>query len=274
MLEIPESFTCARQLNESIKGKRIKDVIANQNPHGFAWFFGDPQEYAQILGGKQIGESAGLGIIVEIEAEEYRIVLGDGVNIRYYENLNKLPAKHQLCLIFEDDSALVCTVQMYGGMFVFRAGENQNPYYLVAFEKPFPLTEEFDFAYFMQLREEAKANLSAKAFLATEQRIPGIGNGVLQDILLNAGVHPKRKIQTLRQADYKRLYDSLCDTLEKMISGGGRDTEKDLYGNPGGYATLLSWKTYKNPCPYCGGMIHKAAYLGGSVYFCESCQPL
>ena len=35
-------------------------------------------------------------------------------------------------------------------------------------------------------------NLSVKALLATEQRIPGLGNGVLQDILHKTGVHPRR----------------------------------------------------------------------------------
>lgn len=40
-----------------------------------------------------------------------------------------------------------------------------------------------------------------KAFLAAEQRFPGIGNGVLQDILLESGIHPKRKISTLRDLE-------------------------------------------------------------------------
>ncbi|MBO5054824.1 MAG: hypothetical protein J6C64_00510 [Lachnospiraceae bacterium] len=26
------------------------------------------------------------------------------------------------------------------------------------------------------------------------------------------------------------------------------------------------------PCTYCGNMIQKANYLGGTVYFCPSCQ--
>ena len=38
----------------------------------------------------------------------------------------------------------------------------------------------------------SKPTLSAKAFLATEQHFPGIGNGVLQDILFAAQIHPKR----------------------------------------------------------------------------------
>jgi len=26
------------------------------------------------------------------------------------------------------------------------------------------------------------------------------------------------------------------------------------------------------PCPACGALIKKEAYMGGTVYYCESCQ--
>ncbi|NLG03655.1 MAG: endonuclease VIII, partial [Clostridia bacterium] len=46
------------------------------------------------------------------------------------------------------------------------------------------------------------------------------------------------------------------------------------FGQPGGYQTYLSKKTYDEPCTKCGYPIHRAAYLGGNVYFCEHCQQL
>jgi formamidopyrimidine-DNA glycosylase len=114
--------------------------------------------------------------------------------------------------------------------------------------------------------------LSAKAFLATEQRIPGVGNGVLQDILYNAGVHPKRKLSTMTKEDEDKLFSSIKNTLSDMINKGGRDTEKDLYGKSGGYQTKVSKNTVDKPCPVCKSVIKKEAYLGGSIYYCEGCQ--
>lgn len=38
----------------------------------------------------------------------------------------------------------------------------------------------------------AKLKLTAKTFLAAEQRIPGLGNGVLQGILFQACIYLKR----------------------------------------------------------------------------------
>jgi formamidopyrimidine-DNA glycosylase len=59
-----------------------------------------------------------------------------------------------------------------------------------------------------------------------------------------------------------------------MAAEGGRDTETDLYGQPGGYKTVLSKNTAGTACPKCGTMIIKEAYMGGSIYYCAGCQPL
>ena len=273
MLEIPESLTIAKQLNESVAGKKISRVVANHSPHKFAFYHEDPADYPALLTGKVIGESTGLGAMIEIAAGGCRIVLGDGANLRYCRDQAKAPAKHQLLIALEDGSALTCTIQMYGNVLAFQEGAYQNWYYLVAREKPQPLTAEFDREYFGALREGA-AKLSAKAFLATGQRVPGLGNGVLQDILFRAGIHPKRKMGTVSEEEYDGLFRFVKETLLEMTDLNGRDTEKDLFGSPGGYRTLLSKNTVGKPCPVCGAEIQKAAYLGGSIYWCPACQPL
>jgi formamidopyrimidine-DNA glycosylase len=137
------------------------------------------------------------------------------------------------------------------------------------------LTNEFDRAYFDRLlcQPELK-NLSAKAFLATEQRILGLGNGVLQDILWRAKIHPKGKISTLSDERMECLYSSVKSVLTNMAELGGRDTEKDLFGNNGSYKTMMSKNSLGFPCIDCGGYIKKESYMGGSVYYCESCQVL
>ena len=273
MLEIPESMTIARQLNETARGKTIRRAIANASPHKFAFYHGDPADYNGLLEGQILGDSVGLGAMIELTLGDRRIILGDGANLRYCPELNQVPAKHQLLLEFEDGSALVCTVAMYGAVLAFIDGQYQNKYYTVAKVKPQPLTDSFDRAYFDALRTEGTDKLSAKAFLATEQRIPGLGNGVLQDILFNAHIHPKRKMGTLTQNELDGMFRSVKDTLAKMTSLNGRDIEKDLFGNAGGYRTVLSKNTVGKPCPVCGTQIQKTAYLGGAVYWCPMCQP-
>lgn len=54
----------------------------------------------------------------------------------------------------------------------------------------------------------------------------------------------------------------LKETLVDMTFEGGRDTQTDLYGNAGGYKTILSAKTWKNPCLRCGSTNHKRGLYG------------
>jgi len=162
---------------------------------------------------------------------------------------------------------------MYGGLWCFPDGGFDNPYYLGAKVKPFALATSFDKAYFEGLVESPDVQKAPlKAFLATEQRIPGLGNGVLQDILYRARLHPKRKVGTLSGEEKFYLFEVLKTTLNEMVERGGRDTESALLGEPGGYQTQMSKNTVGKPCPRCGETILKEAYMGGSIYYCPHCQ--
>ena len=118
MIEIPESITIAKQLNDTVKGKKIIEAEAGHTRHSFAFYHGDPADYAGQMNGKRIGMAAGIGSMIEIELEEMCFVIGDGTNIRYYEPGRKLPQRYQARLTLEDDSSLICTVAMYGTMFL------------------------------------------------------------------------------------------------------------------------------------------------------------
>jgi formamidopyrimidine-DNA glycosylase len=213
------------------------------------------------------------GGLVEIRAEKTMVLFGDGVNIRFHDVGEPHPSRHQFLLEFEDRSALSAAVQMYGGVGAFIEGELSNPYYMVAREKPSPFSEEFDLEHFQKIVTAPEVRKSTmKMLLATEQRIPGLGNGVLQDILFNSRMHPRKKVNTLGEKDIERLFDALKGTLTAMAEQRGRDTEVDIYGRPGGYRTILSKNTLGKECPVCGTAIKKETYLGGTVYYCEKCQ--
>jgi formamidopyrimidine-DNA glycosylase len=273
MLEIPEAVVISGQMREKLAGRRVESAVAGASPHGFAWYFGDPTGYSDLLVGRVVKDARAVGGMVEIILDGARIVLCDGASPRYFAPGAKRPPKHQLLVEFDDSSALACGVQMYGGIWAFREGEFENGYYETAQRKPSPLADDFTYDFFREIASSADGKLSAKALLATEQRIPGLGNGALQDILFRANIHPKRKVSTLTENDIKKLYESVVHTLRAMTEAGGRDVEKDFFGNPGGYKTILSRLTVGAPCPVCGRTIVKEAYLGGAVYYCPGCQP-
>ncbi len=272
MIELPEAAVLAQQLSAAVSTKTIRRVAAAQSPHKFAWYFGDPAGYAGLLAGKTVGPAASLGGMVEIQVEDVVLLFSDGVNLRFHRAAEERPLKHQLLLEFEDSTALSATVAMYGGLLCYPRGANDNPYYLVARDKPSPLTERFTAGYFGGLFLPEMDRLSLKAFLATQQRIPGLGNGVLQDILYRARLHPKSKVEALGESGKQALFQAIKTTLLDMADQGGRDTERDLFGNAGEYCTRMSKNTAGQPCPTCGSPVQKQSYLGGSIYFCPGCQ--
>lgn len=271
MIELPEATVIARQIGETLGGKRIVFAAANTSPHKFAWYSGDPATYNERLAGKVIGNAEGVGGCIEFNAGD--MTLSISAPIRYHAQGEKRPKKHQLLIEFDDGTAISSSAQMWGGFFCFPLGSKGGfPDYDLAKEKPSPLTDAFDQAYFDSLFDAETPKLSAKAFLATEQRIPGLGNGVLQDILWTARIHPRHKMADLSAGEMAEIFRAVKDVLREMTAKGGRDTETDLFGNPGGYRTILSKYTVDSPCPACGAVIRKEAYMGGSIYFCPRCQ--
>lgn len=272
MIELPEALTLAKQLGNEVVGKTVARVNPPTKRHKFCWFNGDPADYEIKIRDCTVRSAEGFGIFAEIAfSNGERLSMNDGVNVRYL-SAGDTPKDYQLLIVFTDSTALVFTVAMYGSIFLHR-GDNENEYYLKSQSAISPFSPEFE-AYYSVLLNEIKPTLSAKAFLATEQRFPGIGNGVLQDILFAAHLNPKQKIGTLTDTQKATLRNCVTSVLREMIDLGGRDTEKNLFGRPGGYSTKMSKNTLSAGCPVCGGLVRKEAYLGGSVYYCPMCQPL
>ena len=275
MIELPEAIILSKQLNDTINGKIISNVTAAHTKQKLTWYYGDPKNYQSLLHNKKIHNSDAFGGFVEISAQNMKILFRDGVNLRFFEDTSKIPDKHQLLLEFVDKSMLVAFVQMYGGVGCFIQNELDNTYYAIAKEKPSPLSEEFDEDYFNTLISvDQVQNLSLKAFLATEQRIPGLGNGVLQDILFNAKLHPKQKISTISEKQIQDLFRSIKATFTDMVINNGRNTERDLFGRYGEYRTKMCKNTVGKRCEVCGSTIIKSNYMGGSIYFCSGCQTI
>ena len=87
----------------------------------------------------------------------------------------------------------------------------------------------------------------------------------------------RRRVATPR-GSYHGIVEAIVrfvrDTEAELAGMGGSDTEKVLFGQPGGYQTELSKNTVGQTCRKCGQTILKEAHLGGSVYVCPGCQRL
>lgn len=278
MIELPEAVVIAQQMDQTLKGKDIIAAQRGQSPHKFA-FVGkhSDEEFKKIVTGKRIGKSWANGYFIFTEIKPgYLLSLGcGGEKIIYHEDEKTLPKKHQILLEFKDHNFLTVTVSGWGETRLIKRDELEKHPHL-DLHRLYPLSTDFTYKAFKALVKNLPEGkkCSAKKFFVSEPGLRGIGNGVIQDIFYYAGVHPKQEMSELSDSQIKKLYNVTRRELQKMIDKGGRDGERDLFGEFGGYQRALLSKTAGTPCRVCKTKIVKESYMGGAIYYCPKCQEL
>jgi formamidopyrimidine-DNA glycosylase len=275
MFELPEFVTLAKQFNETLKGKVIEKGSLGNTPHKFVWYNRKPAEFAELTKGKTIGKARAQGKWLFVPLEPgYVLVLGEcGGKVLYHPSGTEPPTKYHLCIVFEDDSSLTATTQMWGAMELYEKGKERARQYIKGMRTT-PIEPEFTLEYLSALIDTVSKTekTSAKGLLTQNQLIPGLGNAIAQDILFRAHLHPKHSIDDLTKSQRRQLYNAIVKTVKQVVDRGGRYDEYDLYGNPGKYVRLMDKNAVERPCPECGRRIEKMQYLGGACYFCPNCQ--
>ena len=209
-MNIAYAYVINKQLHDTIIGKTLKNVIANQNPHTFVWFAMEPSQASQYnqIAAPEIAKYMINNVIEKcavFNGAQNCLYIGDRVLMsditpRFYNALERPPKKHQLLLEFEDGSILAYSASLGGVINLFQIDQNGLPM-RANVNFPMILSNEFTYKFFHDiiLKTDLKS-LSVKQFLATKNRIPGIDNNLLQDILWDAQVNPKSKMKVLRKS--------------------------------------------------------------------------
>lgn len=274
MIEMPEAYTLGRQMDEALRGKEFIRYEQGELRHKFLWLIPPPEQASARLAGKRIrgASSYGRSIYLHI-GDEHMLWFGDiGGRLLYHPAAGPLPAKYHLRWDFSDGTSLSFTLQMWG---IVRLMDNVRPGEKPAKEVGIPpLSAEFTLERFNQLLEAypEKNSKGVKGFLVTSQHMNGGGNSYAQDILFRARLSPKRKIPEISAPEREQLYQAIQETMRLAIAVGGREDERDLFDQPGSYRRVMSSQTAGSPCPACGTLIQKIAYLGGACYLCPQCQ--
>jgi formamidopyrimidine-DNA glycosylase len=275
MFELPEMLVLSRQMNETLRGKTIAQGMQGNSPHKFVWYNHTHEEFEELTKGKVLGEACARGRWLFLNVEPgYVLVLGElGGKILYHPAGSKEPNKYHLLLRFDDDSFLTVMIQMWGAIELYPRGEELNRQY-VRDMRPVPGEPDFTYEHFTTLIDEVsqKEKKSAKGLLTQDQLLPGLGNSIAQDILFRARLHPRHLVGELDGTARRELYDAVLETVDAVAGLGGRYDELDLYGSPGGYVRLMDKNAAGKPCPECETTVEKIQFLGGSCYFCPSCQ--
>ncbi len=275
MFELPEFTILARQFNETLQGKVIREGRLGNSPHRFVWYNRTSEEFAQLTRGKKVGEARAQGKWMFTALEPgYVFTLGEcGGKVLYHPTGEATPAKYHLLLTFEDGSSLTIMTAMWGAMELFEAGQELERKYVKGMRTT-PAEPGFTFDYFSGMIDDLLKGekRSVKSLLTQDQLIPGLGNAIAQDIMFRARLLPRRPLAELNPGQRRDLYAAIVDTVREVIEKGGRNDETDLYGRPGGYVRLMDSNAAGKPCPECETTVQKIQYLGGACYFCPKCQ--
>ena len=274
MIEMPEAFTLARQVNETLSGKVFQGYSQGELRHKFLWLSGPVEQSSATLAGKALTGASSYGRSLYLHVGgEHLIWFGDiGGRLLYHPTAGPLPKKYHLRWDFRDGTSLSFVLQMWGFVRLLEQSEfGERPHQEAGIP---PLSPEFTLKRFDALLEEYpdKTSKGVKGFLVTSQHMNGIGNSYAQDILFRARLSPRRKIPEISGSERAQLYQAIQETVAQAIQAGGREDERDLFDRPGGYRRLMSSQTAGGPCPACGTTIEKIAYLGGACYLCPQCQ--
>jgi formamidopyrimidine-DNA glycosylase len=127
--------------------------------------------------------------------------------------------------------------------------------------------DALDPAFDLEAFKEAVAGrrMMVKSFLMDQQTLAGIGNVYSDEILFQAGIHPRTKINTLDEEAVEALFHTMKDVLQTAI---------DYQSSPEQYpdSFLTSHRHEGGTCPRCGADLERVKVSSRSAYFCPNRQ--
>ncbi len=137
-----------------------------------------------------------------------------------------------------------------------------------------PLDPAFSDAGFRALL--ARKRSAIKRVLLDQTVASGIGNIYADEALWAARLHPETPADGLSTRAANRLLAEVRAVLEKALAEGGTSFDAqyvNVNGEAGYFAhSLNAYGRGGKPCPRCGGLIRREAFMNRSSHFCPRCQ--
>lgn len=289
MPELPEVETVRRGLHELIIGRVVKKVVydtAKSFPNASA-------DVEQFLIGATISDVRRRAKVLLIDlSTDYTLVIhlkmtgqlvfrapdvAFGAGHPNDSLIGELPDRStRVTFTFADGSHLYFNDQRkFGWVKLIPTIEVPN----IDFMKkvgPEPLEADFMPEQFAA-RFKRRAKSPIKAALLDQTVIAGVGNIYADESLWGAKIHPLRKVATITDAEFNKLYHELRDVMNLAIAKGG-STDKNYVNAEGKRGSYMDFaRVFRReglPCPRCGTIIVKFRATGRGTHICPNCQKL
>jgi formamidopyrimidine-DNA glycosylase len=111
----------------------------------------------------------------------------------------------------------------------------------------------------------AGSRAAIKSALMDQGRLAGIGNIYSDEILFQAGLHPRTRASDLDKGRTARLLRTMRNVLRKAIA---KKADPERFPR----TWLIPHRHDGGECPRCGGRIRKLEAAGRHGYYCPRCQ--
>lgn len=128
------------------------------------------------------------------------------------------------------------------------------------------LSHEFTRERFVSLLKHRRDQV--RAFLLDKKALDSLGNAYADEVLFEAGIHPKTFCRSLSHDQALRLHDAIVKVMSEAAEEVARRNEPIEVK----VRDFLKVRM-KEVCPRCGSKIRRAGVRGLDAYFCPRCQP-
>ncbi|MCX6728928.1 MAG: bifunctional DNA-formamidopyrimidine glycosylase/DNA-(apurinic or apyrimidinic site) lyase [Candidatus Saccharibacteria bacterium] len=292
MPELPEVETVKRGLNKLIIGKVIAAVRAD-NPKSFPNAEPDVRNFligasvtevrrrAKVL---LIDLSTNYTLVIHLKMTGQLVYVGQHTHEERFAGghptdslVGALPDKSTRVIFhFSDDSHLFFNDQRkFGWVRLMPTAEVPN----IDFMKrvgPEPLEVNFTATEFAT-RFKRRPRTTIKAALLDQSVVAGVGNIYADEALWGAKIHPARLVETIKPAEFKRIYTEVRTVMNLSIEKGGSTNRNyvNAEGKKGSYMEFARvFRREGLACPRCGTEIIKIRVAGRGTHICPHDQKL
>jgi formamidopyrimidine-DNA glycosylase len=109
-----------------------------------------------------------------------------------------------------------------------------------------------------------------RVFINDHTALSAIGNAYADEVLFEAGIHPKTFVASLTRDQLLRLYAAIREVIAagtRAVEAAGEPIHKKVRDH------MKVRNRHGEKCPRCGGIIRREGVRGYDVFFCPHCQP-